>query len=157
MDISQRWPGSYIELSFSILPRFSGASSSCTLDTRGSTRPNLLLQILAQIVKLLYFRNWNLLVHSLQIVMVFSCIMAFLINYYVFLNTTLNSALTQTICGNLKVCSACPLNLRVTTWKVASIIFIKCSSNLSSWFCWFRTFLLLESDGYSLVDFHSTW
>ncbi|GAV85987.1 TPT domain-containing protein [Cephalotus follicularis] len=37
-----------------------------------------------------------------QVVMLFSCIMAFLINYYVFLNTTLNSALTQTICGNLK-------------------------------------------------------
>ncbi|TYG66638.1 hypothetical protein ES288_D05G017300v1 [Gossypium darwinii] len=37
-----------------------------------------------------------------QVVMLLSCIMAFLINYYVFLNTTLNSALTQTICGNLK-------------------------------------------------------
>ncbi|KAI9192827.1 hypothetical protein LWI28_028158 [Acer negundo] len=37
-----------------------------------------------------------------QVVMLFSCILAFLINYYVFLNTTLNSALTQTICGNLK-------------------------------------------------------
>ncbi|XVE71490.1 hypothetical protein DITRI_Ditri10aG0154300 [Diplodiscus trichospermus] len=37
-----------------------------------------------------------------QAVMLLSCIMAFMINYYVFLNTTLNSALTQTICGNLK-------------------------------------------------------
>ncbi|XP_041006612.1 UDP-N-acetylglucosamine transporter UGNT1-like [Juglans microcarpa x Juglans regia] len=37
-----------------------------------------------------------------QVVMLLSCIMAFLINYCVFLNTTLNSALTQTICGNLK-------------------------------------------------------
>ncbi|KAA8522995.1 hypothetical protein F0562_009418 [Nyssa sinensis] len=37
-----------------------------------------------------------------QAVMMLSCIMAFLLNYYVFLNTTLNSALTQTICGNLK-------------------------------------------------------
>ncbi|XP_062148941.1 UDP-N-acetylglucosamine transporter UGNT1-like [Alnus glutinosa] len=37
-----------------------------------------------------------------QAVMLLSCIMAFLINYCVFLNTTLNSALTQTICGNLK-------------------------------------------------------
>ncbi|EOY31141.1 PREDICTED: UDP-sugar transporter sqv-7 [Theobroma cacao] len=37
-----------------------------------------------------------------QVVMFLSCIMAFLINYFVFLNTTLNSALTQTICGNLK-------------------------------------------------------
>ncbi|KAI8022901.1 UDP-N-acetylglucosamine transporter UGNT1 [Camellia lanceoleosa] len=37
-----------------------------------------------------------------QVVMLLSCIMAFLLNYSVFLNTTLNSALTQTICGNLK-------------------------------------------------------
>ncbi|KAL3567001.1 hypothetical protein D5086_032416 [Populus alba] len=37
-----------------------------------------------------------------QVVMLLSCIMAFLINYFVFMNTTLNSALTQTICGNLK-------------------------------------------------------
>ncbi|CAK9326555.1 unnamed protein product [Citrullus colocynthis] len=37
-----------------------------------------------------------------QCVMLLSCIMAFLINYFVFLNTTLNSALTQTVCGNLK-------------------------------------------------------
>ncbi|XP_057510534.1 UDP-N-acetylglucosamine transporter UGNT1-like [Actinidia eriantha] len=31
-----------------------------------------------------------------------SCILAFFLNYSIFLNTTLNSALTQTICGNLK-------------------------------------------------------
>nr|XP_043619045.1 UDP-N-acetylglucosamine transporter UGNT1-like [Erigeron canadensis] len=37
-----------------------------------------------------------------QAVMLLSCILAFLLNYAVFLNTTLNSALTQTICGNLK-------------------------------------------------------
>ncbi|XP_048227529.1 UDP-N-acetylglucosamine transporter UGNT1 isoform X2 [Ricinus communis] len=37
-----------------------------------------------------------------QVVMLLSCVMAFFINYFVFLNTTLNSALTQTICGNLK-------------------------------------------------------
>ncbi|KAK9055108.1 hypothetical protein SSX86_026189 [Deinandra increscens subsp. villosa] len=37
-----------------------------------------------------------------QAVMLLSCVMAFLLNYAVFLNTTLNSALTQTICGNLK-------------------------------------------------------
>ncbi|KAF7838772.1 nucleotide-sugar uncharacterized transporter 3-like [Senna tora] len=37
-----------------------------------------------------------------QVVMLLSCILAFFINYFVFLNTTLNSALTQTICGNLK-------------------------------------------------------
>uniref|UniRef100_A0A6P4AC21 nucleotide-sugar uncharacterized transporter 3-like isoform X5 n=1 Tax=Ziziphus jujuba TaxID=326968 RepID=A0A6P4AC21_ZIZJJ len=37
-----------------------------------------------------------------QVVMLLSCVMAFLINYCVFWNTVLNSALTQTICGNLK-------------------------------------------------------
>ncbi|KAK4375609.1 hypothetical protein RND71_006286 [Anisodus tanguticus] len=31
-----------------------------------------------------------------------SCALAFLLNYCVFLNTTINSALTQTVCGNLK-------------------------------------------------------
>ncbi|KAF7152299.1 hypothetical protein RHSIM_Rhsim01G0062900 [Rhododendron simsii] len=33
-----------------------------------------------------------------EVVMLLSCILAFLLNYSVFLNTTLNSALTQTIC-----------------------------------------------------------
>ncbi|KAL9242454.1 hypothetical protein vseg_016447 [Gypsophila vaccaria] len=37
-----------------------------------------------------------------QAVMLLSCIMAFFLNYTVFWNTALNSALTQTICGNLK-------------------------------------------------------
>ncbi|XP_010241625.1 PREDICTED: putative UDP-sugar transporter DDB_G0278631 [Nelumbo nucifera] len=37
-----------------------------------------------------------------QAIMLLSCILAFLLNYSVFLNTTLNSALTQTICGNFK-------------------------------------------------------
>ncbi|GLJ53400.1 hypothetical protein SUGI_1138830 [Cryptomeria japonica] len=37
-----------------------------------------------------------------QVMMLLSCTMAFCINYAIFLNTTLNSALTQTICGNLK-------------------------------------------------------
>ncbi|KAJ4709043.1 UDP-sugar transporter like [Melia azedarach] len=47
--------------------------------------------------------HFPLLFHpGFQVVMLLSCIMAFLINYCVFLNTTLNSALTQTICGNLK-------------------------------------------------------
>ncbi|KAK3252603.1 hypothetical protein CYMTET_38110 [Cymbomonas tetramitiformis] len=31
-----------------------------------------------------------------------SCSMAFLLNYSIFINTSLNSALTQTVCGNLK-------------------------------------------------------
>ncbi|CAN1164806.1 UDP-N-acetylglucosamine transporter UGNT1 [Linum perenne] len=35
-------------------------------------------------------------------VMILSCILAFFLNYCIFLNTTLNSAVTQTICGNLK-------------------------------------------------------
>ncbi|XP_057524470.1 UDP-N-acetylglucosamine transporter UGNT1 [Amaranthus tricolor] len=35
-------------------------------------------------------------------VLFFSCVLAFFLNYSIFLNTTLNSALTQTICGNLK-------------------------------------------------------
>ncbi|KAL0407629.1 UNVERIFIED_CONTAM: UDP-N-acetylglucosamine transporter UGNT1 [Sesamum radiatum] len=36
------------------------------------------------------------------VVLALSCILAFFLNYSIFLNTTLNSALTQTICGNLK-------------------------------------------------------
>ncbi|CAA2958539.1 nucleotide-sugar uncharacterized transporter 3-like [Olea europaea subsp. europaea] len=40
--------------------------------------------------------------HGFQVVMLLSCVMAFLLNYTVFFNTTLNSALTQSICGNLK-------------------------------------------------------
>ncbi|GFQ03485.1 UDP-sugar transporter sqv-7 [Phtheirospermum japonicum] len=44
----------------------------------------------------------NLLSSGFLAVMFLSCILAFLLNYSVFLNTTLNSALTQTICGNLK-------------------------------------------------------
>ncbi|KAJ9688712.1 hypothetical protein PVL29_014386 [Vitis rotundifolia] len=44
----------------------------------------------------------HLFAPGFQAVMLLSCIMAFFLNYFVFLNTTLNSALTQTICGNLK-------------------------------------------------------
>ncbi|KAM7275882.1 hypothetical protein ACFE04_017748 [Oxalis oulophora] len=36
------------------------------------------------------------------VVLLLSCILAFFLNYCIFLNTTLNSAVTQTICGNLK-------------------------------------------------------
>ncbi|GAV85704.1 TPT domain-containing protein [Cephalotus follicularis] len=36
------------------------------------------------------------------VVLLFSCILAFFLNYCIFLNTTLNSAVTQTICGNMK-------------------------------------------------------
>ncbi|KAL3681801.1 hypothetical protein R1sor_024757 [Riccia sorocarpa] len=37
-----------------------------------------------------------------QLVIVLSCMMAFCLNYTIFLNTSLNSPLTQTMCGNLK-------------------------------------------------------
>ncbi|KAK4265246.1 hypothetical protein QN277_026324 [Acacia crassicarpa] len=40
--------------------------------------------------------------HGFQAVLLLSCLLAFSINYYVFLNTTINSALTHTICGNMK-------------------------------------------------------
>jgi len=43
--------------------------------------------------------HWNLG----QVVMLLSCAFTFFINYIVVLNTTINSALTQAICGNLKV------------------------------------------------------
>ncbi|KAK9699943.1 hypothetical protein RND81_08G205400 [Saponaria officinalis] len=44
----------------------------------------------------------DLLSPGFLVVMFFSCVLAFFLNYSIFLNTTLNSALTQTICGNLK-------------------------------------------------------
>lgn len=37
-----------------------------------------------------------------MVVLLLSCILAFFLNYSIFLNTTLNSAVTQTICGNMK-------------------------------------------------------
>ncbi|XP_027338406.1 nucleotide-sugar uncharacterized transporter 3-like [Abrus precatorius] len=37
-----------------------------------------------------------------QVVMFLSCVLTFFMNYIVVLNTTVNSALTQAICGNLK-------------------------------------------------------
>jgi len=39
---------------------------------------------------------------NFQLVMVMSCLLAFALNYTIFLNTAVNSALTQTVCGNLK-------------------------------------------------------
>uniref|UniRef100_A0A2N9GL51 Sugar phosphate transporter domain-containing protein n=1 Tax=Fagus sylvatica TaxID=28930 RepID=A0A2N9GL51_FAGSY len=60
-------------------------------------------------------------------VLLCSCILAFFLNYSIFLNTTLNSALTQTICGNLK-------------WDC-----LNCA----------RIFLPLDLAGYFLVAFHS--
>lgn len=50
-----------------------------------------------------------LLLFRFQVVLLLSCILAFFLNYSIFLNTTLNSALTQTICGNLKVWSEVPV------------------------------------------------
>jgi solute carrier family 35 protein len=44
----------------------------------------------------------SLHVLGFQVVTALSCIIAFCLNYTIFLNTTLNSALTQTMCGNLK-------------------------------------------------------
>lgn len=37
-----------------------------------------------------------------QLVILLSCMMAFCLNYTIFLNTSLNSPLTQTMCGNIK-------------------------------------------------------
>lgn len=44
----------------------------------------------------------QLLSPGFLLVLFFSCVLAFFLNYSIFLNTTLNSAVTQTICGNLK-------------------------------------------------------
>ncbi|KAI5403750.1 UDP-N-acetylglucosamine transporter ugnt1, variant 9 [Lathyrus oleraceus] len=44
----------------------------------------------------------HLLSPGFIVVLLLSCILAFFLNYSIFLNTTLNSALTQTICGNMK-------------------------------------------------------
>lgn len=44
----------------------------------------------------------HLLSPGFLVVLLFSCVLAFFLNYSIFLNTTLNSAVTQTICGNLK-------------------------------------------------------
>lgn len=44
----------------------------------------------------------QLQVVQFQLVVLASCTLAFFLNYSIFLNTTLNSPLTQTICGNLK-------------------------------------------------------
>ncbi|CAI0389230.1 unnamed protein product [Linum tenue] len=64
---------------------------------------------LSNVFAVLNFAYWKNCVVSfvvvlffLQAVMLLSCILAFLINYFVFLNTAVNSAVTQSICGNLK-------------------------------------------------------
>jgi solute carrier family 35 protein len=44
----------------------------------------------------------HLLTPGFMVVLLCSCVLAFVLNYCIFLNTTLNSALTQTICGNMK-------------------------------------------------------
>ncbi|KAK7327719.1 hypothetical protein VNO77_21807 [Canavalia gladiata] len=47
--------------------------------------------------------NFPYLFHpGFQVVMLLSCVLTFFMNYIVVLNTTINSALTQAICGNLK-------------------------------------------------------
>lgn len=45
----------------------------------------------------------NLFVLCVQLVILLSCMLAFCLNYTIFLNTSLNSPLTQTMCGNIKV------------------------------------------------------
>ncbi|XP_021760758.1 nucleotide-sugar uncharacterized transporter 3-like [Chenopodium quinoa] len=64
--------------------------------------PILLLSTLFQgdLQKLISFPHLSS--PGFQAVMFLSCTLAFFLNYTVFWNTALNSALTQTICGNLK-------------------------------------------------------
>eukprot|EP00240_Pyramimonas_obovata_P003640 CAMPEP_0118927404 /NCGR_PEP_ID=MMETSP1169-20130426/4883_1 /TAXON_ID=36882 /ORGANISM="Pyramimonas obovata, Strain CCMP722" /LENGTH=356 /DNA_ID=CAMNT_0006869151 /DNA_START=105 /DNA_END=1175 /DNA_ORIENTATION=+ len=67
--------------------------------------------ICAPILLIVTFLNGDLLealsfeyLHTLkfQLVLLLSCLLAFALNYTIFLNTAVNSALTQTVCGNLK-------------------------------------------------------
>jgi len=64
--------------------------------------PILILWILlsGELKMALNFESIHVL--GFQVVMALSCMLAFCLNYTIFLNTTLNSALTQTMCGNLK-------------------------------------------------------
>ncbi|CAI5474033.1 unnamed protein product [Closterium sp. Yama58-4] len=51
---------------------------------------------------LTYFRAIHTISPAHQAVLSMSCLMAFALNYTIFLNTSINSALTQTMCGNIK-------------------------------------------------------
>ncbi|CAM6067032.1 unnamed protein product [Sphagnum tenellum] len=64
--------------------------------------PILILWILlsGELKMALNFESIHVL--GFQVVTALSCMLAFCLNYTIFLNTTLNSALTQTMCGNLK-------------------------------------------------------
>ena len=66
--------------------------------------------------------------------MLLSCILAFFLNYSVFLNTTLNSALTQTMCGNLKVCTLTCWPFFMFTCSCTGLIFVLIV--LGSIYCW---------------------
>lgn len=66
--------------------------------------------------------------------MLLSCILAFFLNYSVFLNTTLNSALTQTMCGNLKVCTLTCWPFFVFTCSCTRLIFVLIV--VGSIYCW---------------------
>lgn len=107
---------------------------------------------------------------SLQVVMLLSCVMAFLLNYTVFLNTTLNSALTQSICGNLKVWRESTFgNLFIDLRSRPEIKKVHFGENWNCFSIWktchmmiqdnfsCRTCLQLDLVGCSLVDFRLIW
>lgn len=79
----------------------------------------------------------QLLSPGFLLVLFFSCVLAFFLNYSIFLNTTLNSAVTQTICGNLKV-------------SMDTFVYYT-SSHMRYWLCFltlllcFSAFLVLSS------------
>uniref|UniRef100_A0A453P340 Sugar phosphate transporter domain-containing protein n=1 Tax=Aegilops tauschii subsp. strangulata TaxID=200361 RepID=A0A453P340_AEGTS len=79
-----------------------------------------------------------------QVVLLFSCTLAFLLNYTIFWNTILNSALTQSMCGNLKVWSPSNSSTRL---NMRSIL----KSFMICYFC--RISSLLDLAGYSSVGF----
>ncbi|KAK6927557.1 Sugar phosphate transporter domain [Dillenia turbinata] len=72
-----------------VLGAFIAGARDLSFDTYGYAVGNLVVLI-------------ALALCGAMVVLLLSCILAFFLNYSIFLNTTLNSALTQTICGNLK-------------------------------------------------------
>jgi len=84
-----------------------------------------------------------------QAVLLFSCILAFLLNYTIFWNTTLNSALTQSMCGNLKVGLLSSYSTPLNIYKIFS------NGVHFRYFC--RISSQLGLVGYSLVGFLLIW
>ncbi|XP_039139882.1 UDP-N-acetylglucosamine transporter UGNT1-like isoform X3 [Dioscorea cayenensis subsp. rotundata] len=82
-----------------------------------------------------------------QIVMLSSCIMAFFLNYSIFLNTTLNSAVTQTMCGNLKDLFTVGLGWILFGGLPFDLVYAICSpvecNRTGSWFSWLWFICLL--------------